>query len=94
LAHERKEILQEVNTLQANILHIKEIVAMQQNYARASNVVETKNGHGFGLHSGALTAKEIGGSLTASSEGTGRGSKFTLELPIAGDIGNSPSQSV
>jgi two-component system, sensor histidine kinase ChiS len=199
LAHEQTEILQEVNTLQANILHIKEIVAMQQNYARGSNVVETleiedlvedalrlnsgslerhdiklqreysemppvlvdkhkvlqilvnlignakhafdnlakhdkqitlritnennrlkidvidngigipaeniipifnhgfttkKNGHGFGLHSGALTAKEIGGSLTVSSEGTGRGSKFTLELPIAADIGNSPSQSV
>jgi signal transduction histidine kinase len=41
-----------------------------------------KNGHGFGLHSGALTAKELGGTLTAFSEGTGRGSKFTLEFPI------------
>jgi sensor histidine kinase regulating citrate/malate metabolism len=41
-----------------------------------------KNGHGFGLHSGALTAKELGGTLTACSEGTGRGSKFTLEFPI------------
>jgi hypothetical protein len=42
-----------------------------------------KNGHGFGLHSGALTAKEIGGTLTVSSEGTGKGSKFTLELPTS-----------
>ena len=42
-----------------------------------------KDGHGFGLHSGALTAKELGGTLTAFSEGTGQGSKFTLELPIA-----------
>jgi signal transduction histidine kinase len=41
-----------------------------------------KNGHGFGLHSGALTARELGGTLTAFSEGTGRGSKFTLEFPI------------
>jgi signal transduction histidine kinase len=41
-----------------------------------------KNGHGFGLHSGALTAKELGGTLTAFSEGTGRGSRFTLEFPI------------
>ena len=41
-----------------------------------------KGGHGFGLHSGALAAKEIGGSLTASSEGLGRGSVFTLELPL------------
>jgi len=40
-----------------------------------------KNGHGFGLHSGALAAKELGGSLTVSSEGTGRGATFTLELP-------------
>jgi two-component system sensor histidine kinase ChiS len=187
LEHERKEILQEVHTLQANIFHIKEIVAMQQDYARVSGVVETlriqdlvedalrlnsgaldrhgiqlvreyaeigpisidkhkvlqilvnlirnakhsfdsvkeikkqitlgitktndrlkivitdngigippenllrifnhgfttkKNGHGFGLHSGALTAKELGGTLTAFSEGTGRGSRFTLEFPI------------
>ncbi len=42
-----------------------------------------KNGHGFGLHSGALAAKEMGGALSASSEGTGRGATFTLELPVA-----------
>ncbi len=40
-----------------------------------------KNGHGFGLHSGALAARELGGSLTASSEGPGLGASFTLELP-------------
>jgi signal transduction histidine kinase len=40
-----------------------------------------KEGHGFGLHSGALAAKEIGGSLTVASEGAGRGAAFTLELP-------------
>jgi two-component system sensor histidine kinase ChiS len=188
LGHEQKEIMREVNTLQANIFHINEIVAMQQNYARASEVVEIlpieglledalrlnsgaldrhsvrlvreyskmqpvlidkhkvlqilvnlirnakhsfdniqgkdkqitlritndkdrmqisvidngigippdnivrifnhgfttkKDGHGFGLHSGALTARELGGTLMAFSEGTGRGSTFTLELPIA-----------
>jgi two-component system, NtrC family, sensor kinase len=43
-----------------------------------------KGGHGFGLHSAALTAKELGGTLTAFSAGTGQGAKFTLELPIAG----------
>jgi PAS domain S-box-containing protein len=42
-----------------------------------------KQGHGFGLHSGALAAKEMGGSLTAHSEGLGKGSSFILELPIA-----------
>lgn len=40
-----------------------------------------KSGHGFGLHSCALTAKELGGSLTASSDGPGFGATFTLELP-------------
>jgi signal transduction histidine kinase len=42
-----------------------------------------KDGHGFGLHSGANAAKELGGSLTVQSEGTGRGTTFILELPTA-----------
>jgi signal transduction histidine kinase len=41
-----------------------------------------KDGHGFGLHSGALAAKEMGGALLAQSEGTGKGAKFTIELPV------------
>lgn len=40
-------------------------------------------GHGFGLHGSALAAKEIGGSLTARSDGSGRGATFTLEFPIS-----------
>jgi signal transduction histidine kinase len=39
-------------------------------------------GHGFGLHNGALAAKELGGSLTAQSEGPGKGATFILNLPI------------
>ncbi len=42
-----------------------------------------KNGHGFGLHSGALAATEMGGSLAAYSDGPGEGATFTLELPMA-----------
>jgi two-component system, NtrC family, sensor kinase len=38
-------------------------------------------GHGFGLHASALAAQEMGGSLTAHSDGLGRGALFTLELP-------------
>jgi C4-dicarboxylate-specific signal transduction histidine kinase len=38
-------------------------------------------GHGFGLHSSALAAQELGGTLAAHSEGPGRGATFTLELP-------------
>jgi PAS domain S-box-containing protein len=187
LGHEQKEILQEVASLVSNIVHIKEIVAMQQNYARVSGISELldikdlmedavrinlgalerhqvklirefhetppvmvekhkvlqilvnlvrnakhacddsgrsdkqmtlrvangdgrvkvsvtdngigipeknmsrifshgfttkKEGHGFGLHSGALAAREMGGTLTVFSEGPGQGSTFTLELPI------------
>jgi PAS domain S-box-containing protein len=40
-----------------------------------------KEGHGFGLHNGALAAKELGGSLKAHSDGLGKGATFTLELP-------------
>jgi signal transduction histidine kinase len=40
-----------------------------------------KNGHGFGLHSCALAAKEMAGTISASSDGLGKGATFTLELP-------------
>jgi PAS domain S-box-containing protein len=42
-----------------------------------------KNGHGFGLHSGALAAHELGGALLAHSDGLGQGATFTLELPLS-----------
>jgi PAS domain S-box-containing protein len=41
-----------------------------------------KTGHGFGLHSGALAAKEIGGALLVQSAGPGLGAAFTLEMPL------------
>jgi Na+/proline symporter/signal transduction histidine kinase len=40
-----------------------------------------KDGHGFGLHAAINAAREMGGSLTAWSEGSGRGATFTLEIP-------------
>lgn len=40
------------------------------------------DGHGFGLHSAANAAREMGGSLEAASDGVGKGSSFTLSLPI------------
>jgi PAS domain S-box-containing protein len=39
------------------------------------------DGHGFGLHSGALVAKELGGTLAVVSDGAGKGACFTLEFP-------------
>jgi signal transduction histidine kinase len=41
-----------------------------------------RDGHGFGLHTCALAAREMGGSLAAHSAGRGQGATFTLELPI------------
>jgi signal transduction histidine kinase len=41
-----------------------------------------KTGHGFGLHSGALAARAMGGKLSVHSDGPGRGAAFTLELPF------------
>ena len=40
------------------------------------------DGHGYGLHSSALAAKEMGGTLTAHSEGPNEGATFTFELPL------------
>lgn len=39
-------------------------------------------GHGFGLHSSALAAKEMKGTLTVASAGPQQGAVFTLELPL------------
>jgi signal transduction histidine kinase len=41
-----------------------------------------EGGHGFGLHSGALAAAEMGGRLAVDSDGPGHGATFTLELPF------------
>ena len=50
-----------------------------------------KDGHGFGLHSGANAARELGGALKVFSDGPNTGAMFVLELPI---IAPSPVKSV
>lgn len=40
-----------------------------------------RDGHGFGLHSCALTAHALGGTVEASSQGRGKGARFQLQLP-------------
>jgi C4-dicarboxylate-specific signal transduction histidine kinase len=56
-----------------------------ENLARIFNhgFTTREHGHGFALHSGALAAKELGGSLSVQSDGPGQGAVFTLEIPIA-----------
>jgi signal transduction histidine kinase len=49
-----------------------------------------QQGHGFGLHSAANAAKEMGGYLTAQSDGPGQGAVFSLELPAASLATNGP----
>jgi len=40
------------------------------------------DGHGFGLHSSALAAIEMGGTLSVHSDGPGAGAAFTLQVPV------------
>lgn len=55
-----------------------------ENIARVFNhgFTTRQDGHGFGLHSSALTAKELGGSLQVHSDGLGHGATFTLAIPL------------
>jgi NO-binding membrane sensor protein with MHYT domain/two-component sensor histidine kinase len=41
-----------------------------------------KDGHGFGLHSSAILAKELGGHLAGYSDGHDCGAQFALRLPL------------
>jgi len=68
---------------------------LPQNITRIFNhgFTTRQNGHGFGLHSGALAARETGGTLTAHSGGLGAGALFTLELPLEPPRRNKLAQS-
>lgn len=50
-----------------------------------------KDGHGFGLHSAANAAKEMGGGLFAESAGAGCGATFHLDMPIHSVVSTTPS---
>ena len=41
-----------------------------------------QDGHGFGLHSGAIAARLLGGEVRVASDGPGRGATFQLDLPL------------
>ncbi len=48
----------------------------------AQSLSKEGSGQGAGLHNNANAAKNLGGSLTAASDGAGLGATFTLELPV------------
>jgi PAS domain S-box-containing protein len=48
----------------------------------AQGFTTRKAGHGLGLHSAAIVAKNLGGALQAKSAGEGQGATFTLDLPL------------
>jgi signal transduction histidine kinase len=58
------------------------IAAENMNKLFSHGFTTRRDGHGFGLHSCALAASEMGGRLAAHSDGTGFGATFTLELPL------------
>jgi signal transduction histidine kinase len=46
------------------------------------------HGHGFGLHSSAVAAQQLGGTIAADSAGPGRGARFSVKIPVrAGSAG-------
>lgn len=49
-------------------------------------------GHGFGLHSSVVVAREMKGTLSAHSDGLGCGAVFTLDLPAAEEQPRPPSE--
>lgn len=49
-------------------------------------------GNGFGLHTAANAATEMGGSLTARSDGAGHGATFQLTIPTQSHKASAPAQ--
>jgi len=43
-------------------------------------------GHGFGLHSSALAAKEMGGALMVLENAGAHGAAFTLQVPLDSEL--------
>ena len=44
------------------------------------------HGHGFGLHSSAVAAQQLGGTVTAESEGAGKGARFAVRIPVRVEV--------
>ncbi|TMQ19570.1 MAG: HAMP domain-containing protein [Deltaproteobacteria bacterium] len=47
------------------------------------------HGHGYGLHSSAIAAQQLGGTLRCASAGKGQGARFSLRIPIVKDVSHA-----
>jgi signal transduction histidine kinase len=50
-----------------------------------------RDGHGFGLHTAALAATNLSGTLAVHSDGVDKGATFMLELPVREAAGERPN---
>jgi two-component system NtrC family sensor kinase len=88
LSGKDKRITVRIETLDADRLRIAVedngvgIAAEHQDRIFTHGFTTKKDGHGFGLHTSALAAKEMGGQLTCHSAGRGAGAAFRLDLPL------------
>lgn len=84
----RKKLLVQVQAVEDGKVAIRVrdngigIAAENQSRIFSHGFTTKRDGHGFGLHSGANSAKEMGGRLFGVSDGVGQGAEFTLELPV------------
>ncbi len=120
LNSEKEAFLTDLKSLERLVQHVRDIIHLQQDYSRASGLIETvsiqgviddalqlntelnvkygiapgnltrifqhgfttrTDGHGFGLHSSAIAAREMESSLSVASNGLGKGASFTIDLP-------------
>ena len=59
-------------------------IAPRESRRRSSTTASRRRrqGHGFGLHNCANAAQQMDGSLTAYSDGPGKGASFVLRMPV------------
>ncbi len=70
------------------------IALEQQGRLFAYGYTTKQGGHGFGLASSLLSARSMGGTVRAHSDGIGKGATFTIEIPYRSATDPSEEQAV